>query len=74
MDKKAFCDRLAAGIVSILLILAAWGNATAMLVFSYLGIFLGVIFFRKQLTQGGLLVATVGFVISIIIAFSILRS
>jgi hypothetical protein len=74
MDKKEFCDRLAAGVVSILLILAAWGNATALLVFSILGILLGVIFFRKQLAQGGLLAAMVGFVISIVIAFTILKS
>ena len=64
--------RLAALAVAVLLILAAWGNAVAMLVVGVLGLAVGFLLFRKGITQGGALAATVGFVLAIVIALVML--
>jgi hypothetical protein len=39
-----------------------------MFVFGALGLAVGLLFFRKSITRGGLLAAAVGFVLAIIIA------
>jgi hypothetical protein len=72
MDKESLSDRFAALAVAMLLILTAWGNAMAMLVVAVLGLAVGVLLFRKSITRGGLLAATVGFVLAIIIAVMML--
>lgn len=68
MDNQSWSDKFAALAVAVLLILTAWGNALAMLVVSLLGLVVGLLFFRKSITRGGALAATVGFVLAIIIA------
>jgi hypothetical protein len=72
MDRQSLNDKLAAIIVAVLLILTAWGNAVVMLVVSLLGLVVGLLFFRKNITKGGPLAAVVGFVLAIIIAFVML--
>ena len=72
MNNQSLKDKLAALAVAVLLVLTAWGNAVAMLVVAALGLVVGLIFFRKSITQGGALAATLGFVLAIIIALVIL--
>jgi hypothetical protein len=68
MDKQPLNDKWAALVVAVLLILTAWGNAVAMLVFAALGLVVGLLLFRKSITRGGALAAIVGFVVAIAIA------
>jgi len=68
MDNQSLSDKFAAIAVAVLLILTAWGNALAMLIVAVLGLVVGFLFFRKSITRGGALAATVGFVLAIIIA------
>lgn len=72
MNSQPLNDKLAALAVAVLLILAAWGNAVAMLVVAVLGLVVGLLLFRKSITQGGALAATVGFVLAIVIALVML--
>ncbi len=68
MNKQSQNDVFGVVAIAILLILTAWGNAIAMLVVAVLGLVIGLLFFRERITQGGILAAIVGFVVSIIIA------
>lgn len=72
MNDRSQSDRVAAPVVAVLLILTAWGNAVAMLAVSVLGLALGVLFFRKSLTKGPALAATLGFLLVIAIALIML--
>ena len=72
MNNEARSDQFAAIAVALLLILTAWGNALAMLVVSAFGLVVGMLFFRKSMARGGALVATVGFLIAIVIALIML--
>ena len=72
MDNQSLSDKLAAVAVAVLLILTAWGNAEVMLVVAALGLAIGVLLFRKQLTRGGALSATLGSVLAIAIALAML--
>lgn len=72
MDNQPLSDKLAALAVALLLILTAWGNAVVMLVVAILGFVASVIFFRKQITRGGALSATLGFVLAIAIGLIML--
>lgn len=68
MNDQSISDKIAAIVVALLLILTAWGNATVMLIVSILGLVVMVLISRKNITRGGALAATVGFVLAIIIA------
>ena len=68
MENQSLDDKLAAVAVSLLLILAAWGNAVVMLVVAVLGLFVSVLFFRKRMARGGALSATLGFALAIAIS------
>ena len=68
MDNQSLSDKLAAVAVALLLILTAWGNAVVMLVVAALGLVVSVILFRKQITRGGALSATLGSVLAVAIA------
>lgn len=72
MDNQSPSDKLAAVAVALLLILTAWGNAVVMLVVAALGLAVSLILFRKQITRGGALSATLGFVLAIAIALVML--
>jgi len=68
MDNHGQSERWAALAVAVLVILTAWGNALAMLVFGALGLAGGLLLFRKSIARGGALAATVGFAVAIVIA------
>lgn len=68
MNNQSLSDRFAALAVAVLLILTAWGNAVAMLVVAVLGLVVGLLLFRKGITRGGVLAATVGCALAIVIA------
>ena len=68
MNNQSLSDKLAALAVAVLLILTAWGNAFAMLVVALLGLVIGLLFFRRSIGRGGVLAATVGFILAIVIA------
>lgn len=70
MAKQSSNDKFAAITVAGLLLLTAWGNANAMLIFGALGLVIGVLFFRKNLGRGAMLAATVGCVVAILIALA----
>jgi hypothetical protein len=72
MKNQSLSDKLGALAVAVLLILTAWGNAVAMLVVAVLGLVVGLLLFRKSMTQGGALAAAVGFVLAIVIALVML--
>jgi len=72
MNDQSLSDKFAALAVAVLLILTAWGNAVAMLVVAVLGLVVGLLLFRKSITRGGALAATVGFVLAIVIALVML--
>jgi len=72
MNNQSLSDKLAAIAVAILLILTAWGNSMAMLVVSVLGLAVGGLLFRESIGSGGLLAATVGFVLAIVIVLIML--
>lgn len=72
MDNQSLSDKLAAVSVALLLILTACGNAVVMLVVAALGLVVSVIFFRKSITRGGALSATLGFVLATAIALIML--
>lgn len=72
MNNQSLNDKLATIVVAVLLILTAWGNAVVMLVVSLLGLAVGLLFFRKSITQGGSLAAIDSFALAIIIAFVML--
>jgi hypothetical protein len=72
MNNQEPSDRLAALVVAVLLILAAWGNALVMLVVAALGLAGCVLFYRKSISRGGVLAATVGLVLAIVIALTML--
>jgi hypothetical protein len=73
MKNQSPYDKPAAVAVSLLLILTAWGNAVVMLVVAVLGLAASVLFFRKRITHGGALSATLGFVLAIAIALIMLH-
>lgn len=72
MKNQSLSDKLAAFSVVVLLILTAWGNAMAMLVFAVFGLVVGLLIFRKTISRGGAVAATVGFVLTIVIALVML--
>jgi hypothetical protein len=72
MKNQSSSDKLAALAVAVLLMLAAWGNAVVMLVVAALGLAVSVLFYRKSIARGGVLAATVAFVLAIVIAVVIL--
>ena len=72
MNSQSLPDRLAAVSVALLLILTAWGNAVIMLIVAALGLAVSLILFRKQITRGGALSATLGSVFAIAIALVML--
>jgi flagellar biosynthesis protein FliP len=72
MNSQSLNDKLAALAVAVLLILTAWGNAVAMLVVAVLGLVVGLLLFRKSITQGRAPAATVGFVLAVVIALVML--
>lgn len=74
MENQSLSDKLATVAVALLLILTAWGNATVMFVVALLGLAVSVIFFRNEITRGGALSATLGFVLASAIALITLLS
>jgi hypothetical protein len=68
MNNQSPSEELAALAVAVLLVLTAWGNAVVMLVVAALGLAVSALFYRKSLARGGVLAATVGFVLAIVIA------
>ncbi|MGD2147079.1 MAG: hypothetical protein PVH41_10325 [Anaerolineae bacterium] len=72
MNNQQTSDKLAALVVAVLLILAAWGNAIVMLVVAALGLAVCVLYYRKSISRGGVLAATVGLVLAIVIALIML--
>ena len=72
MENQSLHDKLAAVAVSLLLILAAWGNAVVMLVVAMLGLVASALFFRKTMARGGALSATLGFALAIAISLVML--
>lgn len=72
MNNQSLSDRFAALAVAVLLILTAWGNAEAMLAVAVLGLVVGLLLFRKSITRGAVLAATVGCAVAIVIALVML--
>jgi D-alanyl-lipoteichoic acid acyltransferase DltB (MBOAT superfamily) len=72
MNNQKPSDSLAAVVVAVLLILAAWGNAVVMLVVAGLGLGVWVLFYRKSIFRRGVLAATAGLVVAIAIALILL--
>ncbi len=57
--------------VALLLIITAWGNALAMLIVSGLGLIAAIIFRRRLLHGGALIIMVVGCVVSGLLAAAI---
>jgi len=74
MNNQSLSDSLAALAASLLLILTAWSNTTVMLFVSILWLFLFALISRKNMTRGGALAATIGFVIAIGVALVTLNT
>jgi hypothetical protein len=72
VDSQTRSDILAAVAVALLLILTAWGNAVIMLIVAALGLAVSLMLFRKQITRGGALSATLGCVLAIAIGLVML--
>jgi hypothetical protein len=68
---KSRGDVFAAIAVAVLLLLTAWGNATAMMVVSAIGLVIGAVLFRGRTASGGILVATTGFAVAGAIAIDV---
>ena len=74
MNDQSILDKFAVMAVSLLLILTAWSNATVMLIVSILWLVLFALISKKNITRGGVLAATIGFVIAIGIALVTLNT
>jgi hypothetical protein len=61
-------------VVAVLLILTAWGNATAMLILSAIGLVVGILWCRGRRGSVGLLALVVGFALTAAIAIVIWQS
>ena len=65
-------EAAAALVVMALMILTAWGNAWAMLVFSAAALLAGFLLFRKDLSRGAILVAVAAAALGLVIALAVL--
>jgi hypothetical protein len=72
MNHQSISDKLAVIAVSMLLILTAWTNAAVMLIVSILWLILFSLISKENITRGGALAATIGFVIAIGISLILL--
>lgn len=72
MNNQSVSDKLAALAAVVLLILTAWGNAVVMLVVAALGLAATVFLMRRNVAWGGALAATVGSVLAIGLALTVL--
>lgn len=72
MKNQSLSDKFAALSVVVLLLLTAWGNAMAMLVFAVFGLVVGLLIFWKGIARGGAVAATVGFLLTMVIALVML--
>lgn len=70
MQDQSVYDMFAGVAVALLLILTAWGNAAVMLIVSVLGLAFVLLVMRKNFTRGGVLAATVGFLVAIAISLA----
>ncbi len=60
MNRKRVEYVFSAVVIAAFLILTAWGNATAMLVVSAIGLIVGILLFRGRTRRRGLLAAALG--------------
>ena len=68
MSSQSLSDRFAVVVVVVLLMLTALGNALAMFVVAIVLLVAGFFLFRKQsIARGGILAATVGCVVAIVL-------
>ena len=74
MENRSLTDELAAITVALLLILTALGNATVMLFFAVIGLPVWIFIFRKTITRGETLIASIGFAVTISISLVLLVS
>jgi hypothetical protein len=72
MNDQSISDKFAAIVVASLLIITAWGNAMVMLIVSALGLVVFALISGKNISRGGALAATIGFVIAIAISLVML--
>jgi len=73
MKSITFPDVYAAVTVALLLILAAWGNATAMFVVGATGLVLGLLTFGWRFARRGAAAAVVACAVAVVIALIIGR-
>ena len=71
MKSFGLAENLAAPVMASLLILTAWGSASAMFLFAALGLIVGFVPFRHGEVRGGVLVAAVGFATAIAIGLAL---
>lgn len=73
MGSRSFSDKFAAFVVVVLIILTALGNALVTFLVALVLLVAGLLLFCKQgVTQGGILAATVGSILAILIALILL--
>jgi hypothetical protein len=74
MENQAKFNKLATIVVAVLLILTALGNASLMLIFAAIGLAVFIFTFRKDVTRGITLAATLSIALALGIAFVVLVS
>ena len=72
MENRSLFDELAAITVALLLILTALGDATIMLIVAVIGLPVWMFIFRKNITRGEILIATLGFAVAMSISLVLL--
>ena len=71
MKPHGLAERVAAPALALLLILPAWGSASAMFLFAALGLIVGFVPFRQGAVRGGILVTAVTVASAIAIALAV---
>ena len=71
MKTHSLAENLAAPVLALFLILTAWGNASAMVLFAALGLIVGFVPFRQGQVRGGALVVAVGVACAIALALGV---
>ena len=71
MKTHGLAERVAAPALALLLILPAWGSASAMFLFAALGLIVGFVPFRQGAVRGGILVTAVAVASAIAIALAV---
>jgi hypothetical protein len=74
MNNQSLSEKLAAVAVALLLILTAMGNASLMFIFAVIGLAAFIFIYRKNITRGGTLAATMGIALAISISLVVLMS